>query len=85
MDVNKLFSLKGKVALVTGGAGLYGSCISQALGESGAKVIIASRDIKKCQAKAKELQGKGLDVCGERLDLTSEESVVEIKGKIISR
>ncbi len=85
MNVQKLFSLKGKVALVTGGAGLYGSCISQALGEAEAKVIIASRDIKKCQAKAKELQGQGLDVYGERLDMTSEESVAELKEKILSK
>ncbi|MBI4377619.1 MAG: SDR family oxidoreductase [Nitrospinae bacterium] len=85
MHIQELFNLKGKIALVTGGAGLYGSCISQALGEVGAKVIIASRDIKKCQAKAKELQGKGLDVCGEQLDLTSEESVVELKEKILLR
>ncbi len=84
MHIQKLFSLKGKVVLVTGGAGLYGSCISQALGEADARVIIASRDIKKCHAKAKELQSKGLDVCGERLDLTSEESVVELKEKIVS-
>lgn len=85
MHVQKMFNLKGKSALVTGGARLYGSCISQALGEAGASVIIASRDIKKCQAKAKELQEQGLDIYGELLDITDEESVVELKERIVSK
>jgi len=48
-DLKDLFSLKGRTALVVGGAGLLGSHISLAFAELGANVIIASRDIKKCQ------------------------------------
>ena len=40
-----MFSLKGKIAVVTGGCGLLGNAIANALAESGAKVIIL--DIKK--------------------------------------
>lgn len=43
MGVLDTFSLKGKVALVTGGAGLYGKQVLQAVAEAGAKTFVASR------------------------------------------
>lgn len=44
-----LMSLKGRTALVVGGAGLLGGEISFVLAELGARVLIASRDLDKCQ------------------------------------
>ena len=40
----ELFSLENKVAIVTGGRGLYGASISLGLCEMGATVIIVSRN-----------------------------------------
>jgi hypothetical protein len=51
VDVMRLLRLDGRVALVTGGAGLYGSVISTALAEAGAVVIIASRNLERCEAR----------------------------------
>jgi len=56
--LSDLFSLKGKTALVVGGAGLLGSEISFALAECGADIIVASRDIEKCNTRVAELKAK---------------------------
>jgi len=45
MHTKRLFDLTGRIAIVTGGAGLYGKSISLALAEAGATVIVVSRDL----------------------------------------
>lgn len=55
MLLSEMFSLKGKRALIAGGAGLLGSQVSEALAELGADVIVASRDIEKTRNFVKQL------------------------------
>jgi NAD(P)-dependent dehydrogenase (short-subunit alcohol dehydrogenase family) len=55
MDLNTLFSLKGKIALITGGSRGIGKMITQGFLEAGAKVYIAARTKKECDETAKEL------------------------------
>ena len=58
-NVRDLFDLTDRVAIVTGGRGLYGASISLGLCEMGAKVVIASRSGDKCEEYAKELRDQG--------------------------
>ncbi|KAF3281979.1 hypothetical protein TWF970_001928 [Orbilia oligospora] len=55
MDNKSLFDVKGKVALVTGGAKGIGRMISEGLVANGAKVYISSRDEKACKQAVEEL------------------------------
>src|ERR1044072_729971 len=71
----KIFSLEGKIAIVTGGAGLYGKHISSALAEAGALVIIASRDEQKCRDYAALLSNNHLKAEGMFLDLADEQNI----------
>lgn len=81
----ELFRLDGKVALVTGGAGLYGRHIVRALAEAGATVVLASRNAQRCKSYAAELSAEGLAVKGERLDLASERSIRSLANHLLQR
>ena len=70
-----LFSLDGRVAIVTGGRGLYGASISLGLCEMGASVVIASRNVEKCEEYAAELREQGYDAVGMALDLSDDDSI----------
>jgi gluconate 5-dehydrogenase len=56
-----LFSLKGRKALVAGGAGGIGGAISEALCAAGATVYLTARDIAKAEKTVKEIREKGGD------------------------
>lgn len=70
-----MFRLDGKVAVVTGGSGLYGKPICNALGAAGATVIIASRNVDSCERLASELQDQRIKAFGRALDLSEESSI----------
>ncbi len=83
MTVLDTFSLKGKVALVTGGAGLYGRQIVQALAEAGARTYIASRNLDALEAVAAEHCALGHDVRALRLDQTDEATLCAARDAIV--
>jgi gluconate 5-dehydrogenase len=57
--VMELFSLQGKVAIVTGACGWLGSALSQALAEAGARLVVTSRDPAQAEQFAAILPGSG--------------------------
>lgn len=59
MDAARLFSVEGKVALVTGGSRGIGLMIARGYVASGAKVYVASRKKDACDAAAAELSKFG--------------------------
>ncbi len=78
----KMFRLDNKVAIVTGGAGLFGKPISMALAEAGGQVIVASRDESKCKEYAASIRSKNLNAEGMFLDLSDENSILEFTKSI---
>ena len=80
-----LFRLDGRIALVTGGTGILGNPIATALAEAGATVLVASRDEDHCRSFATGLSKSGLKVEGERLDLSSEAEIENLRDRILKR
>ena len=82
MNVLDLFNLKNKIVLVTGGAGNYGRSITEGLGEAGATVIIASRNLESIEKVAADFRSKGFDVQGMQVDQADTASVLALKNSI---
>jgi gluconate 5-dehydrogenase len=70
-----LFNLKGKVVVVTGGAGGIGRAQALGLADAGADVIVASRKIKHLEDVAKEIEAKGRKSLAITVDVSNEQSV----------
>jgi gluconate 5-dehydrogenase len=70
--LQQLLSLRGKTAIVTGGAGYLGTAMCETLAELGANLVIASRDQAKCVKKCEEIvqqTGGAIRAVGLELDL----------------
>jgi 3-oxoacyl-[acyl-carrier protein] reductase len=70
-----MFSLKGKVALVTGASQGIGRATSLALAESGAKVAVAARNSEKLALLLEEIAGSGGEALAIRMDVADAGSV----------
>jgi NAD(P)-dependent dehydrogenase (short-subunit alcohol dehydrogenase family) len=69
------FKLEGRVAVVTGGAGLLGREFSRTLAEAGAAVVVADIQAGAAEAVAADLTAQGYLALGVRLDVTDPASV----------
>ncbi|KAJ9100089.1 hypothetical protein QFC19_005769 [Naganishia cerealis] len=79
MQASKLFDVKDKVVLVTGGGRGIGEMIAEGYVSNGAKVYIASRDIKACEATAQRLNKQGPGKCyAMAADLSKYEDIVKL-------
>lgn len=76
-SIADLFSMRGKTALIVGGAGLLGGEIAFAFAELGADLIIASRDLAKCQAYADRIMARHGDaaVHADQVDIVDPASI----------
>ncbi len=81
--MDKLFDLTGKVALVVGGAGGIGHAIALGLADSGADVIVASRNLEPLKKVAEEIRAKGKKALAVTVDVVQEKSVADMVKKVL--
>jgi 2-deoxy-D-gluconate 3-dehydrogenase len=83
MQVPSLFSLRGKVAMVTGAGRGIGRAISLAFAEAGADLAIGARTDAEVESTAREIRDKGRRAIACHLDLSSLESIREFIRRMI--
>jgi len=85
MNVLNSFSLSGRVAVVTGGAGLYGRQIVRALAEADAMTFVASRNLQALRKLADEEKALGLNVEAFAYDQAREDSILALRDEVYAR
>lgn len=79
-----LMDLRGRVALVTGGAGHIGSAMADALAELGARIAVLDLDPEACAGAARRLEGRwGGEAMAVPVDLEREEQVRSAPGQVL--
>src|ERR1700704_2230169 len=79
------FSLKGKVAAVTGGGQGIGAATAQARGGAGPRVAIRDLDPARAEASAGRLRARGIAAEGLPLDVTSSRDVDRVAAALERR
>jgi len=83
--MSDLFSIAGKVALVTGGSRGIGLMIARGYVDAGAKVYISSRKADVCEAVAAELSADGGECIPLPADLSTEAECRRLAAEVMAR
>lgn len=84
MNIQELFNLKGKVAIVTGGGRGMGEFFAKGLAEAGADVVLASRKIQYCIDTAQKIEKKfGVRALPVQCDLVKPEDIDRLVKKTV--
>ena len=86
MKINELFNLSGRVAIITGGAGLLGIQHAEAIAEAGGHPVLADINGKEAVKKAKIISEKyHIDSMGVKTDITNKAEVKALLDAVLKR
>jgi NAD(P)-dependent dehydrogenase (short-subunit alcohol dehydrogenase family) len=75
MNIQELFSLKGKIAIITGGGRGLGQQIAIAYAEAGANVVVCSRNLDACQQFTQSLSENGVRSIAFKCDVANPDDI----------
>jgi NAD(P)-dependent dehydrogenase (short-subunit alcohol dehydrogenase family) len=84
-SVAELFSLKGRVAIVTGASRGLGKEAAEALAEAGASVVLAARRARWLDPTAQEFEQRGFPCLACSCDVTDEAQVRSVAAQAVDR
>jgi NAD(P)-dependent dehydrogenase (short-subunit alcohol dehydrogenase family) len=83
MDIQELFSLKGKTAIITGGGRGLGQQIAVAYAEAGANVVVCSRNFDACKKFTESLNEKGVRSLALKCDVSNPDEIQLVVDKTL--
>lgn len=83
--MDSIFNLKGKIALITGGAGVLGSNFANVLASQGVIVGIVSQSLEKAQNTVKNIEEKGGQAFAVQANVLIKEDLEKVKDFIVEK
>ncbi|GJM32091.1 MAG: dioxygenase [Saprospiraceae bacterium] len=80
-----MFDLTGKVAIITGGAGVLGGTLAEGLAKAGAKVGILNRTKATVEKKVREITVQGGEALAMIADVLDETQLINARDKILDK
>jgi gluconate 5-dehydrogenase len=84
-QIQKLFDLSGKTALITGGSRGLGLQIAESLGEAGAKVFLTSRKAADLEEAAAHLKARGIEALWVAADASQPAEIERVVADAMKR
>ncbi|MBL9214517.1 MAG: SDR family oxidoreductase [Opitutaceae bacterium] len=79
------FSLKGKIVVLTGGAGIYGRGLASQVAAAGATLVLASRNVAALETVAAEERALGYDVHARSVNQDDETSILRLRDDVVAK
>jgi NAD(P)-dependent dehydrogenase (short-subunit alcohol dehydrogenase family) len=83
MNIETLFSLQGKVAIVTGGTGVLGGAIARGLAAAGAQVGILGRRAEQAESVAGEIRAAGAAAMAIPADVLQKAELESVRQQVL--
>ena len=83
MSLDRLFSLEGRVALVTGGNGGLGLGMALGLAEAGAHIAVAARNTEKTATARGQIEATGVKALALTADISRESDIAGMVAQTI--
>jgi gluconate 5-dehydrogenase len=85
LELNELFNLENKTAIVTGGGRGLGEQMANALGDAGANIVVCSRNLEACERVSSSLTGRGIKSLAIECNITNEEDIQKVINETLGK